>query len=121
MPQNKIKLLRSARLISTPIVATADVAYVLPPLETPDLGKAVGETDADDSAYWVRPADAAKPLMITAVKDGGPRVPFTFMGPDLNAVDGDIAASNFKQVDWATIAGSFERALNLNAGHDPCQ
>ena len=96
MRQNKIVLLLTARLISTPIVATADVAQVLPPLVTHDLGEAEGDADADDPACWVRPADAAKPLMITAVKDSGVRVPSTFMGPDLTAMDGDIAASKFK-------------------------
>ena len=38
---------------------------------------------------------------------------------DLNGLDGEISASNFKYVDWAAIAGSFDPALDINPGFDP--
>jgi 3-phytase len=38
---------------------------------------------------------------------------------DLDGLDGEVSSSNFKYVDWATIAGSFEPALEINPGFDP--
>ncbi len=38
---------------------------------------------------------------------------------DLNGLDGEVSANNFKYVDWATIAGSFTPALDINPAFDP--
>jgi 3-phytase len=38
---------------------------------------------------------------------------------DLNELDGDVAATNFKYVDWAAIAATFSPALEMNPGFDP--
>ena len=40
---------------------------------------------------------------------------------DLNGMDGEVAATNFKYVDWAMIAGSFAPPLEVNPGFDPRQ
>jgi myo-inositol-hexaphosphate 3-phosphohydrolase len=38
---------------------------------------------------------------------------------DLNGLDGETAATNFKFVDWATIANGFTPPLEINTGFDP--
>ena len=38
---------------------------------------------------------------------------------DLNGLDGETAATNFKFVDWAAIAGAFTPPLEINATYDP--
>ena len=38
---------------------------------------------------------------------------------DLNGLNGEVSASNFKYVDWAAIANSFDPALDINPGYDP--
>jgi myo-inositol-hexaphosphate 3-phosphohydrolase len=50
------------------------VSKVKPVLETPNLPDNELESDADDPSVWLHPSDAAKSLVITAVKDGGARV-----------------------------------------------
>lgn len=86
MRQNKIAIVLAGMLISTPVLATADIAQVLPTLETPNLGEADGDADADDPAYWVHPTDAAKTLVITAVKNGGMRV-YDLAGAEVQRMD----------------------------------
>lgn len=86
MPQTALTLLLAGLLISTPLIATADAVQVLPTLETPNLGEADGDADADDPAYWVNPTDAAKTLVITAVKNGGMRV-YDLAGAQVQRLD----------------------------------
>jgi 3-phytase len=38
---------------------------------------------------------------------------------DLNGMDGEVSASNFKYVDWAAVANTFAPPLELNPGYDP--
>ena len=38
---------------------------------------------------------------------------------DLDGLDGETSASNFKYVDWAMIAGGFTPPLEINTGFDP--
>jgi 3-phytase len=53
----------------------AQTVYDVPSLlETPQLTEEDGDSDADDPAFWINPADAAGTLVITAVKNGGMRV-----------------------------------------------
>ena len=66
--------------------AFAEVAAVVPGLETPNLGEENGDADADDPAFWIDPADAAKSLVITAVKNGGIRV-YDLQGVQVQAID----------------------------------
>jgi 3-phytase len=40
---------------------------------------------------------------------------------DLNDMDGETKATNFKYVDWAMVAGSFTPPLEVNPGYDPRQ
>lgn len=78
--------LLSCILTATPIIAFAEVAQILPTLETPNLGEADGDADADDPAYWVNPTDAAMTLVITAVKNGGMRV-YDLAGTEVQRMD----------------------------------
>ena len=86
MTQNQIALLLAGVIVAMPLVATSEVAQVPPTLETPNLGEAEGDADADDPAYWVNPADAAKTLVITAVKNGGMRV-YDLAGAQVQQLD----------------------------------
>lgn len=69
-----------------PTFAFAEVAVVTPTLETANLGEENGDADADDPAFWVDPADAAKSLVITAVKNGGIRV-YDLQGAEVQVID----------------------------------
>jgi myo-inositol-hexaphosphate 3-phosphohydrolase len=62
-------------LLPLPALAeTWTVAEVAPVLQTPVLTEADADADADDPAVWVNRADAARSLIVTAVKNGGVRV-----------------------------------------------
>jgi myo-inositol-hexaphosphate 3-phosphohydrolase len=69
-----------------PTFAFAEVAVVTPTLETANLGEENGDADADDPAFWIDPADAAKSLVITAVKNGGIRV-YDLQGAEVQVID----------------------------------
>ena len=69
-----------------PPVAFAEVAVVTSTLETANLGEENGDADADDPAFWIDPADAAKSLVITAVKNGGIRV-YDLQGAEVQVID----------------------------------
>lgn len=56
------------------LAAEPRIAPVLPKLETRNLPDNRLEADADDPAIWLHPGDAARSLIVTAVKDGGIRV-----------------------------------------------
>lgn len=66
--------------------ALAEIAGIAPGLETPNLGEENGDADADDPAFWINPADAARSLVITAVKNGGMRV-YDLQGQEVQAID----------------------------------
>ncbi|WP_237153695.1 phytase [Oryzibacter oryziterrae] len=55
-------------------LATPSIAEVAASVETPNLSEEDGKADADDPSFWVDPADPAKTLVITAIKNGGIRV-----------------------------------------------
>ena len=85
MRQNTLALVLAGLLTTAPFAGLADVARVLPTLETPNLGEAEGDADADDPAYWVHPTDAAKTLVVTAVKNGGMRV-YDLAGVEIHSI-----------------------------------
>ena len=72
-----VPLLTAVVLAGTALSPMAEewaVADVAPTLQTPILTEADNDADADDPAIYVDAADAAKSLVITAVKNGGIRV-----------------------------------------------
>ena len=69
-----------------PPFAFAEVAVVTPTLETANLGEENGDADADDPSFWIDPADPAKSLVITAVKNGGIRV-YDLRGAEVQVID----------------------------------
>jgi 3-phytase len=38
---------------------------------------------------------------------------------DLDGLDGEVSSSNFKYVDWASVANSFAPPLEMNPAYDP--
>jgi 3-phytase len=68
-----LSFLALAAILPTSTLAW-EVAEVVPNLQTPVLTEADADADADDPAIWVDPADPAKSLVVTAVKNGGVRV-----------------------------------------------
>jgi len=75
-----------AALCAALLLSGPAMAEVLPGLETPNLGEQNGDADADDPAFWINPADPAKSLVITAVKNGGIRV-YGLDGAELQVID----------------------------------
>ncbi len=84
----------------TPVWAQ-DIAAVTALFETPNLGEENGDADADDPSFWVNPTDAARSLVITAVKNGGMRV-YDLQGAEvqmLPAVTTDAGDGRINNVD----------------------
>ena len=74
MTQITTRALTLLLLASTAPAFAQDIVAVTPVLETTNLGEENGDADADDPSFWINPTDAAKSLVITAVKNGGMRV-----------------------------------------------
>ena len=86
MIQKSVAIILACFLATTPFTARSEIAKLLPTLETPNLGEAEGDADADDPAYWVNPVDAAETLVIAAVKNGGMRV-YDLAGAEVQRMD----------------------------------
>jgi 3-phytase len=85
MTPKQIAALLAGMMSLLPAIGLAEVAKVPSILETPNLSEAEGDADADDPAFWVNPMDAAKTLVITAVKNGGMRV-YDLAGAEVQSI-----------------------------------
>jgi 3-phytase len=82
-------LLAGTCLASNAIIASAEdyrIPVVQPALETANLPDNGFDSDADDPAFWVHPADAARSLVVASAKNGGIRV-YDLQGKTLQTID----------------------------------
>ncbi len=90
-------------LTSVPAWAQIDIVEVSPVLETPNLPDNEFESDGDDPAIWVDPADASRTLIVTAVKNGGLRV-YGLDGALIQTVNPAPAAEGIQRFNNVDIA-----------------
>jgi 3-phytase len=77
-------------------------------LAATDTRDAVQESDGADVMPMALPGF---PNGLMVMQDG--------YDDDLNGMDGEVSASNFKYVDWAVVAGSFIPPLEVNPAFNP--